>query len=150
MISAKKLIKMVKKWQKLAATSRKRIMSSRSNGNLVVGTCSTASSVVDRGHFVIYTSDKKRFVMPLAYLNNNILRELLKMSEDEFGMPSDGPITLPCNARFMEYVVTLIRRGVAKDLEMELLKSIHTSRCSLSSSFHEGMLASEPFLVFGY
>ena len=52
--------------------------------------------VADKGHFVVYTTDKRRFVVPLMYLNNEIFRELLKMSEDEFELPNDGPITLPC------------------------------------------------------
>ena len=31
------------------------------------------------------------------------------MSEEEFGPPGDGPITLPCNAVFMEHVVFVPR-----------------------------------------
>ncbi|GMN38257.1 hypothetical protein TIFTF001_007497 [Ficus carica] len=61
--------------------------------------------------------------MPLAYLKHNILRELFRLSEEEYGLSSDGPITLPCNAAFMEYVVTLLRQGVPKDLEKALLRS---------------------------
>ncbi|MBA0766502.1 hypothetical protein Gotri_015536 [Gossypium trilobum] len=64
MVSTKILIRMARKWQKLAAIGRRRI----------------TSSLVDKGHFVIYTIDQKRFVIPLAYLRNTIFVELLKMS----------------------------------------------------------------------
>ena len=140
---------MARKWQKLAAISRKRISFPRSNEDLDAESCTSTSSMVEKGHFVIYTVDQKRFVMPLSYLNSNILRELFKMSEEEFGISSDGPITLPCDANLMEYVLTLIRLGAADDIEKALLKSINCSSCSLSFSYHQGF-ASQPSLVYGY
>ncbi|KAK8987413.1 hypothetical protein V6N11_027165 [Hibiscus sabdariffa] len=54
---------------------------------------SDKSSVVDKGHFVVYTMDKKRYVIPLAHLKNSIFQELFKMSE-EFRLSCNGPITL--------------------------------------------------------
>ena len=33
----------------------------------------------EKGHFVVYSSDKRRFVLPMLYLNNNIFREHLHM-----------------------------------------------------------------------
>lgn len=151
MISAKKLIKMARKWQRMAALSRKRISFPRRSKDLDTESFTTSSNVVDKGHFAVYTTDDKRFVMPLEYLNHNILRELFKMSEEEFGLSSNGPIRLPCDAVFMEYVIKLIRLGVAKYLEKALLKSIETSLCySLSaSSFHQGV-TSQQIPVFGY
>ncbi|URE08633.1 Auxin responsive protein [Musa troglodytarum] len=45
-----------------------------------------------------------------AYLKSNIFQELLRMSEEEFGVPvGDRPITLPCDAAFMEHVVASLR-----------------------------------------
>ena len=69
----------------------------------------------------------------LVYLNNDIFRELLRMTEEEYGLPKNGPIMLPCDAVFMEYAVSLIRKHAAKDLEKALLVSISADRC-LSSS----------------
>ena len=148
MISAKKHIKMARKWQKMAALSRRRISLPRINKDVDGENCTTTSSVVNKGHFVVYTADERRFVMSLAYLKHNILRELFNMSEEEFGVSSDGPIRLPCDALFVEYVVTLIKRGAAKDLEKALIRSVETGRCSSSaySSFHQG-LASQQILV---
>ncbi|XP_039126753.1 auxin-responsive protein SAUR68-like [Dioscorea cayenensis subsp. rotundata] len=94
--------------------------------------CST-SCVAEKGHFFVYTSDGKRFMISLAYLTNNIFKELLRISEEEFGLPCDGPITLPCDAAFMEYVLSLLGRGVSKEIEMQLLSSIFVSRQSACS-----------------
>ncbi|PON61514.1 Small auxin-up RNA [Trema orientale] len=153
MISPKKLLKIARKWQKVAALNGRKIsFPGAHHEGYTTMTSSSSATVVDKGHFVVYTTDERRFVMPLAYLNDNILRELFKMSEQEFGLSSHGPITLPCDAIFMEYVVTLIRRGVTKDLEKALIRSIDNSGCSLisSSNFHDERIAGQQFLVCGY
>nr|GMD45109.1 auxin-responsive protein SAUR68-like [Ipomoea batatas] len=134
MISSKKLINMAKKWHKFVAIRRKRISFPEQNEE--VDGCST-SSAVNKGHFVIYTADQKRFVIPLSFLNNKIIRQLLEMSEEEFGLPSDGPITLPCDAVFMKYIISLLSRGVSTQLQNALLVSIASNRCS-SASLHQG------------
>ncbi|XVE93948.1 hypothetical protein REPUB_Repub01dG0238000 [Reevesia pubescens] len=66
--------------------------------------------MVEKGHFVMYSADEKRFVLPLEYLKNEIVMELFKLAEEEFGIPSNGHLTLPCDAAFMEYVIGLIKR----------------------------------------
>ncbi|KAJ6937233.1 auxin-responsive protein SAUR68-like [Populus alba x Populus x berolinensis] len=128
MISAKKLIKLARKWQKLAAIRRKRLT--------LPQTISSTTSTAEKGHFVVYTTDKKRFVLPLNYLNNEIVRELFNLAEEEFGLTSDGPITLPCDATFMEYAITLIQQNAAKDIEKALLVTIASNRCSSSLYLH--------------
>ena len=147
MISSRKLIKMARKWQKLAAISRKRIIFPQFRRGVDAESCST--STVDKGHFVVYTADQIRFVIPLAYLNNGIFRELLKMAEEEYGLPSHGPITLPCDAVFMAYTVSLIRRHAAKDLEKALLLSITTGRC-LSSLCHQQEQSNQQLLICSF
>nr|XP_043625490.1 auxin-responsive protein SAUR64-like [Erigeron canadensis] len=88
-----------------------------------------SSQVASKGHFVVYTTDHNRFVIPLHYLNNNIFRELLKLSEDEFGLPTNGPITLPCDSSLMNYLVYVFERALTKELEVSLA-SITKNRCS--------------------
>ncbi|XP_019052160.1 PREDICTED: auxin-responsive protein SAUR68-like [Nelumbo nucifera] len=88
MINNRKLLAMARKWQKLAAIGRRRISSPRSKLQRDVDECSAMVTVKD--HFVVYTADQKRFVIPLTYLNNPIFIELLRMSEEVFGLPSDG------------------------------------------------------------
>ncbi|XP_022749218.1 auxin-responsive protein SAUR68-like [Durio zibethinus] len=126
MISTKKIIRMARKWQKKAVIRRKRISSSRTS-NMMATKKPTGG---DKGCFAIYIMDKRRFVIPLAFLSNSIFQELLKMSEEEFGLPSNGPITLPCDSVVMNYIVFLVKRGLAKDLERAVLNSLTTYRCS--------------------
>ncbi|KAK3037721.1 hypothetical protein RJ639_031092 [Escallonia herrerae] len=125
MINSKKLIKMARKWQKIAAIRRKRL--SLSGGS---------ASVSDKGHFVVYSTDRKRYVFPLGYVDSYIFRELLKVSEEEYGLPTDGPIVFPCDAVFMDYAVALIQKRTTQDVEKSLLVSI-VNRCSSSYSLRQ-------------
>ncbi|XP_049380268.1 auxin-responsive protein SAUR68-like [Solanum stenotomum] len=137
MISTKKLIKMARKWQKFASMQRKRISFPR-NGSDADDCSTSSSSIVEKGHFVVYTADQARFVIPLAYLENEVIRQLLNLSEEEFGLPSGGPITLPCDSAFMNYIISLIKKGVAAgDLHKALLLSIPSCCCSTSSLHQE-------------
>ncbi|XP_059311347.1 auxin-responsive protein SAUR64-like [Lycium ferocissimum] len=137
MLSAKKLIKMARKWQKFAAMQRKRFSLPR-NGN-DADSCSTSSSFrAGKEHFVVYTTDQKRFVIPLVCLEKELILQLLSMSGEEFGLPSGGLITLPCDSAFMDYVVSLIKKGAAVgDLHKALLLSITNSSCSSTASLHQ-------------
>ncbi|XVF45620.1 hypothetical protein PTKIN_Ptkin02bG0221300 [Pterospermum kingtungense] len=133
MISAKKLIKLARKWQKLAAMKRRRITSSRTSTGDIVDTNSCSSSTssrVEKGHFVVYSADEKRFVLPLEYLKNQIVMELFKSAEEEFGLPSNGNLTLPCDATFIEYVIGLIKRKASKEVEKALIMSVVSGRRS--------------------
>ncbi|KAF8410332.1 hypothetical protein HHK36_002859 [Tetracentron sinense] len=124
MINSKRLAIMARKWQNnLAAMGRRRISLPK-----------TTDGLTNKGHFIVYTTDDRRFVVPLAYLRSHIFRELFRMSEEEFGLPSDGPIILPCDAVCLEYVVSMVRGRVCKDLEKALLISLASGRCLASSS----------------
>ncbi|CAE5958812.1 unnamed protein product [Arabidopsis arenosa] len=131
MMNTKKLLKMAKKWQQRAALSRKRISFERS-----VATTSS-STPAEKGCFVVYTSDKIRFAFPISYLRNSVFQEVLKISEEEFGLSSDGPITLPFDSVFLEYLIKLIQRRMDGDTEKALLMSISSARCSKPYSFQQ-------------
>ncbi|XP_059462156.1 auxin-responsive protein SAUR68-like [Corylus avellana] len=122
MISLKKLIAMVRKWKKMAGINGRRsipwpLPKLRYR------------QPAHKGHFVVYTADMKRFVVPLPYLSCKIFKELFRMSEEEFGLPTDGPITLPCDAAFMECVISVVRSSVS-----ELDKAISLASCTASVS----------------
>lgn len=95
------------------------------------------SSLASRGHVFVYTTDGKRFMVPLAYLKNDIFRELFKMSEEVFGLPSNGPITLPCDAANMEYIVSLLRSQASRDVESA---SIARRWCTTFSLLPQGRI----------
>lgn len=117
----------------------------------IIGNSNEASlSEVSKGHFVVYTADCKRFVIPLVYLKSEIFGQLLKMAEEEYGMQTNRPITLPCDAVFMEYAISLVLRHPAKDLERELFMSITKSTHSISSSYFQQEETSHKTLIRGF
>ncbi|KAL3722780.1 hypothetical protein ACJRO7_035050 [Eucalyptus globulus] len=138
MISTKKLIQMTRKWQKMAAIERNRISFHQANSKST-SAHANRSSVTQRGHFVVYTTDRRRFVIALSFLSNNVVRELFRVSDEEFGTPCDGPIMLPIDALSLEYIISLIRRGLAKDQENALLLSFTRQSCSSSLAFNQAL-----------
>ncbi|KAL6011846.1 hypothetical protein ACLOJK_002312 [Asimina triloba] len=138
MISPKKLLEMARKGQKVIAQRTRRTSFSASDCAPDSGGCSSSTSVAEKGHFVVYSIDGIRCVVPLASLGSPIFTELLKMSEEEFGLPSEGPITLPCTGVFLEYVASMIKRSMSKDVEKALLVSIFTGHYFSSSGLQHG------------
>ncbi|KAL5984125.1 hypothetical protein ACLOJK_018227 [Asimina triloba] len=143
MISPKRLAAIARRWQKLAAIGRRRISTSKPN----VEPCK--KSTPNKGHFIVYSTDGRRFAIPLAYHNSSIFQELFKWSEDEYGLPSDGPVTIPCEAAFMKYVISFLQRAMSEDIERALLLSTATSRCSIFSDPLQTQ-TNPPMLVHGY
>ncbi|KAL5984138.1 hypothetical protein ACLOJK_018240, partial [Asimina triloba] len=87
MVNPMRLAEMARKWQKLAAIGRRRITMPRTDVE-----AAGKQSAPSKGHFIIYTTDGRRFAVSLAYHNSPIFQELFRLSEDEFGLPSNGPI----------------------------------------------------------
>ncbi|KAL6178602.1 hypothetical protein ACLB2K_050120 [Fragaria x ananassa] len=61
---------------------------------------STKTSEIPKGYFAVYVgeSQKKRFVVPISYLNQPLFQELLTQAEEEFGYHHPmGGITIPCS-----------------------------------------------------
>lgn len=57
-------------------------------------------SDVLKGHFAVYVgeTEKKRYVVPIAYLNHPSFQDLLQKAEEEFGFQHPmGALTIPCN-----------------------------------------------------
>ncbi|PIN25729.1 hypothetical protein CDL12_01523 [Handroanthus impetiginosus] len=120
MISLKKLLKMARKWKKFATLQKKRIAFPRKNQDSNINSC--------------------------TYLQTDLFRQLLMMSEDEFGLPSDRPIKLPCDTICMIYIISLIQKGISGDVQKALLTSVADIRCSSSSSYHRDF--NQPLLVY--
>uniref|UniRef100_A0A0A9G7T5 Auxin-responsive protein SAUR36 n=1 Tax=Arundo donax TaxID=35708 RepID=A0A0A9G7T5_ARUDO len=112
MINSKKLAQLSKKWQ------RKRVTTADKEIN------PSCSLVASKGNCIVYSSDGKRFEIPVAYLRTTVFEELLRLSQEEFGFASDGRITLPCDTAALEYVMCLLRREASEDVERALLSSI--------------------------
>ncbi|XP_006660367.1 auxin-responsive protein SAUR36-like [Oryza brachyantha] len=132
MISSKKLAQLSKKWQGMGAIGRKRVTTASETKELTRSSSSSScsGSVAGKGNCVVYSCDGRRFEVPLAYLRTPVFAELLRMSQEEFGFTSGCPITLPCDAAVMEYVVCLVRREASEEVEKALLSSIVMPPCS--------------------
>ncbi|KAI3860780.1 hypothetical protein MKW92_048119 [Papaver armeniacum] len=57
--------------------------------------------VIPKGHFAVYVGEtqfKKRFVVPISYLNHICIQELLNQASEEFGFDYPmGGVTIPCS-----------------------------------------------------
>ncbi|KAK9165217.1 hypothetical protein Scep_000408 [Stephania cephalantha] len=54
---------------------------------------------VPKGHLAIYVgeAEKKRFVVPVSFLNHPSFQDLLRQAEEEFGFNHPmGGLTIPC------------------------------------------------------
>ncbi|XP_068340369.1 auxin-responsive protein SAUR64-like [Pyrus communis] len=143
MLSPKKLLKYAMKWERRAFMERTAIAYPRGGGRNIV----RSNMVSEKGTFVVYTIDERRFVLPLSYLSNHIFQKLFKMSEEEFGLSSTEPITLPCDSFFMNYTISFVkRRCLTIDTEKALLNSIASNSCSMNSSLHQGQTSLQSLL----
>ncbi|KAG2323163.1 hypothetical protein Bca4012_058679 [Brassica carinata] len=56
--------------------------------------------LVPKGHVAVYVGEqveKKRFVVPISYLNHPLFRDFLRCAEEEFGFNHPmGGLTIPC------------------------------------------------------
>ncbi|XP_010539010.1 PREDICTED: auxin-responsive protein SAUR21-like [Tarenaya hassleriana] len=75
----------------------------------------TPSNSVDipKGYFSAYVGEgqKKRFLVPISFLNQPTFQDLLRKSEEEFGFDHPtGGLTIPCSeAFFVNLISKLIR-----------------------------------------
>ncbi|RZC86288.1 hypothetical protein C5167_007474 [Papaver somniferum] len=57
--------------------------------------------VIPKGHFAVYVGEtefKKRFIVPISYLNQICIQELLHQAGEEFGFDYPmGLVTIPCS-----------------------------------------------------
>ena len=142
MISAKKIVHLAKKWQRMAAQGRKRLTWAAAAKE--ADEC--CSSVASKGHCTVYTADGARFEVPLA-LAPRSSGELLQMSQEEFGFTGgDGRITLPCDAAVMEYGMCLLRRGTSAELQQAFLSTMAMS-CHYASRVAPCVEASQQIAV---
>ncbi|KAI3839667.1 hypothetical protein MKX03_011287 [Papaver bracteatum] len=71
------------------------------------------AEIIPKGNFTVYVGDgtqlKKRFIVPMWYLNQPSFQDLLSLAEEEFGFNHPmGGLTIPCNeASFIDLVSQL-------------------------------------------
>ncbi|KAF5443838.1 hypothetical protein F2P56_036364 [Juglans regia] len=68
--------------------------------NSFIKQAASTSLDVPKGHFAVYVgeSEKKRFLVPVSFLNQPSFQELLNKAEEEFGFNHPmGGLTIPCS-----------------------------------------------------
>ncbi|KAK2665397.1 hypothetical protein Ddye_003971 [Dipteronia dyeriana] len=58
------------------------------------------NTVVPKGHFAVYVgeTERKRYLVPVAYLKHPSFQNLLSQAEEEFGFDHPtGGLTIPCS-----------------------------------------------------
>ncbi|XP_015570967.2 auxin-induced protein X10A-like [Ricinus communis] len=79
----------------------------------VASKASSASLDVPKGFIAVYIGDaqKKRFLVPISYLNHSSFRDLLSIAEEEFGFDHPmGGLTIPCREDTFNDVISSLSR----------------------------------------
>ncbi|KAJ6716882.1 hypothetical protein OIU74_009407 [Salix koriyanagi] len=72
---------------------------------------SKASSTVPKGCLAVYVGEiqKKRFVVPISYLNQPTFQDLLSQAAEEFGYHHPmGGITIPCREDIFHDIISCL------------------------------------------
>ncbi|KAG8497848.1 hypothetical protein CXB51_007147 [Gossypium anomalum] len=70
-----------------------------------------ATSNVPKGHVAVYVGEdnKKRFVIPISFLNHPLFQDLLDRAEEEFGFNHPmGGLTIPCSEEHFVRITTIL------------------------------------------
>ncbi|KAL6218410.1 hypothetical protein ACLB2K_011624 [Fragaria x ananassa] len=84
----------------------------------------TKSLDIPKGYFAVYVgkSQKKRFVIPISYLNEPLFLDLLNQAEEEFGFDHPmGGITIPCSEHTFLDLTSRLRPGPILSLKSETI-----------------------------
>ncbi|XP_021285756.1 auxin-induced protein 15A-like [Herrania umbratica] len=76
-----------------------------------IGNALAATSNVPKGHIAVYVGEgnRKRFVIPITYLNHPLFQDLLNRAEEEFGFNHPmGGLTIPCSEEYFISLTTLL------------------------------------------
>ncbi|KAK7312279.1 hypothetical protein VNO77_36036 [Canavalia gladiata] len=71
-------------------------------------------SDIPKGYLTVYVGEKekKRFVIPISYLNQPSMQDLLSQAEQEFGFDHPmGGLTIPCREDVFLEITSRLRRS---------------------------------------
>ncbi|XVF45439.1 hypothetical protein PTKIN_Ptkin02bG0206300 [Pterospermum kingtungense] len=70
-----------------------------------------AAKNVPKGHIAVYVGEgnRKRFVIPISFLNHPLFRDLLNRAEEEYGFNHPmGGLTIPCSEEYFISITTIL------------------------------------------
>ena len=142
-----RLQQILKKWRKLANTSKSSgnsssIKNSNNNnsnkGKLLRRTLSLSekSDVVPKGYLAVCVGEElKRFVIPTKYLSHQAFNILLREAEDEFGFQQAGVLRIPCEVSAFENILKVVKKKDFRFLGEDAIGCC-SSESQLNQSYH--------------
>ncbi|XVF48137.1 hypothetical protein PTKIN_Ptkin03bG0166700 [Pterospermum kingtungense] len=123
-----RLQQILKKWRKLANTSKSTNNSSNSNSNngsksikFLKRTLSLSSDTsareapsrsVPKGYLAVSVGEEqKRYVIPTEYLSHQAFHILLRQAEEEFGFQQTGVLRIPCQVSIFETILKMVEEN---------------------------------------
>ncbi|KAL5558773.1 hypothetical protein UlMin_034984 [Ulmus minor] len=112
-----RLQQILKKWRKLANSSKSSNSSSKTKSiqflkrtlSLSDKTMSFDNGSVPKGYLAICVGEElKRFVIPTEYLGHQAFHVLLREAEEEFGFHQTGVLRIPCEVSLFESVLKMV------------------------------------------
>ncbi|ONK61252.1 uncharacterized protein A4U43_C08F27780 [Asparagus officinalis] len=66
---------------------------------------------VPKGYIPVYVGiERRRFVIPTAYLGLPVFKLLLEKAEEEFGFDHEGALTIPCEIETFKYILQVMEQ----------------------------------------
>ena len=115
-----RLQQILKKWRKLANSSKTTSSSSRKSIKFPKRTLSSSdysnirgdassNNVVPKGYLAVCVGEElKRFVIPTEYLGHHAFHILLREAEEEFGFQQTGVLRIPCDVCVFENILKMV------------------------------------------
>ncbi|PWA47982.1 small auxin-up RNA [Artemisia annua] len=88
-----------------------RLQSLLSNAKQLIKLNGKQQRDIPKGYLAVYVGEvqRKRFVVPLSYLDQPLFQDLLRRSEEEFGFNHPmGGLTIPCREEAFIHLTTRI------------------------------------------
>ncbi|XP_062165374.1 auxin-responsive protein SAUR71 [Alnus glutinosa] len=106
-----RLQQILKKWRKLANSSKPTMSSSSSKSiKFLKRTLSLSEeNTVPKGYLAVCVGEElKRFVIPTEYLGHRAFHILLREAEEEFGFQQTGVLRIPCEVYVFENILKMV------------------------------------------
>jgi SAUR family protein len=105
-----RLQQILKKWRKLANSSKSTMSSSSKSIQFLKRTLSLSEeNTVPKGYLAVCVGEElKRFVIPTEYLGHRAFHILLREAEEEFGFQQTGVLRIPCEVYVFEKILKMV------------------------------------------
>uniref|UniRef100_A0A7N0URP2 SAUR family protein n=1 Tax=Kalanchoe fedtschenkoi TaxID=63787 RepID=A0A7N0URP2_KALFE len=133
-----KLQRMLKKWRRLADSSKndnaqddkagnksiKFLKRTLSFNNISASGSGASSDTVPKGCLAVCVGEElKKFVIPTEYLSHQAFQVLLRDAEEEFGFQQEGVLRIPCEVDVFETILKVMRKKEHKLITQEFIFS---------------------------